>query len=64
LGRDASVAVRLLWEIDTAFAGVFFPTPGPMTPSTQDRKIAMTAIIAASGAPFDLMDYLFRNPYL
>jgi hypothetical protein len=64
LGSDPSLIARMLWRVDIDFAGVFFPTPGPFCPPAEARREAMATIIQASGAPFDLGDYLRNNPYL
>jgi hypothetical protein len=61
---DASVCVKLLWAIDETFAGVFFPTPGPMSPPKSLREEMMREVIQGSGANFDVEDYIRNNYYL
>jgi len=61
---DSCLCVRLLWAIDQAFAGVFFPTPGPFSPPKELREQTMRVIIRDSGAGFDEEDYIRGNCYL
>lgn len=63
-GHDESVCAGLLWSIDETFAGVFFPTPGPIAPSREMRETTMRLVIEESGANFDVEDYMMNNPYL
>lgn len=61
---NSCLCVRLLWAIDQAFAGLFFPTPGPFSPPRKLREKTMRAIIRDSGADFDEEDYIRGNCYL
>jgi len=63
-GPNSSVCVNLLWAIDEAFAGVFFPTPGPFSPPKKLREETMRGLIRQSGADFDEEDYIRGNYYL
>jgi hypothetical protein len=62
--KDPSLCVRLLDAIDLNFAGLFFPMPGPFGPSSENRQMAMRALIGMSGADLDVEDYLRGNPYI
>jgi hypothetical protein len=59
-----SACIQLLQDIDINFAGVFFPTPGPFSPSREQREITMRALLASSGANLDIEDFIKGNPYL
>lgn len=61
---DSSACVKLLWAIDETFAGVFFPTPGPVSPPKWLRKKMMRELIQQSGAELDVEEYISDNYYL
>lgn len=61
---DPSMCVRLLWAIDESFAGVFFPTPGPVSPPKWLREKMMQDLIQQSGAELDVEEYISDNHYL
>ena len=61
---DSLMCVKILWAIDVAFAGLFFPTPGPFSPPKQLREQTMRDFIRAAGADFDEDDYIRNNYYL
>jgi hypothetical protein len=59
-----STCIQLLQDVDINFAGLFFPTPGPFSPSREQREITMRALLASSGANLDIEDFVKGNPYL
>jgi hypothetical protein len=60
----SSVVGGLLQAIDILFAGVFFPTPGPLGRPKEERETTMRFLIQQSGANLDLEDYIRGNFYL
>ena len=61
---DQSVCTSLLQGIDIDFSGVFFPSPGPMSPPKKLREKTMRTLITQSGADLDVEDYIRGNFYL
>jgi len=61
---EQSLAHALLSEVEGNIGALFFPTPGPVTIEPAKREAAQREIVAASGAPINVEEFISQNPIL
>jgi hypothetical protein len=61
---DFSNAAGTLSQLEEFLAGLFFPTPGPVKVPVAAREAKQREVLTSSAAPFDIDEFIERNPIL
>lgn len=59
-----SLAEATLSQLEVDIASVFFPTPGPSSIDYKLREAEQRRLLALSGAPIDIEDFIAKNSIL